>query len=36
MVMIGFLFVGYEEFLGEIIERDGKFYKEYFGFVFEF
>lgn len=36
MVMIGFLFVVYEELLGEIVELDGKKYKEYFGSVLEY
>lgn len=36
MVMIGLLFVGYEELLGEIKVEDGVVYKEYFGSVFEF
>lgn len=36
MVMIGLLFVVYEELFGEIVEFDGKQYKEYFGSVFEF
>lgn len=36
MVMIGLLFVGYEEFFGEIKVENGIVYKEYFGFVLEF
>ncbi|TYS14852.1 GMP reductase [Rossellomorea vietnamensis] len=36
MVMIGSLFAGHEESPGETVERDGKFYKEYFGSASEF
>lgn len=36
MVMIGSLFAGHEESPGEIIEQDGKLYKEYFGSASEF
>lgn len=36
MVMIGSLFAGHEESPGEMIERDGKLYKEYFGSASEF
>lgn len=31
MVMVGSLFAGHEESPGKTIEKDGKFYKEYFG-----
>ncbi len=34
--MIGSLFAGHEESRGETIERDGKFYKEYFGSASKF
>ncbi|WP_409252578.1 GMP reductase [Bacillus sp. SCS-153A] len=36
MVMIGSLFAGHEESPGETVERDGKFFKEYFGSASEF
>lgn len=36
MVMIGSLFAGHEESPGETIEKDGKYYKEYFGSASEF
>ncbi|MFT8871596.1 MAG: GMP reductase [Sporolactobacillus sp.] len=36
MVMIGSLFAGHAESPGELIERDGKRYKEYFGSASEF
>jgi GMP reductase len=36
MVMIGSLFAGHEESPGEIVEKDGKLYKEYFGSASEF
>lgn len=36
MVMIGSLFAGHEESPGEIIEKDGKLYKEYFGSASEY
>ncbi|MBM7661852.1 GMP reductase [Bacillus mesophilus] len=36
MVMIGSLFAGHEESPGETVEKDGKFYKEYFGSASEF
>lgn len=36
MVMIGSLFAGHEESPGETTEKDGKFYKEYFGSASEF
>lgn len=36
MVMIGSLFAGHEESPGEIIEKDGKLYKEYFGSTSEY
>ncbi|TMN21297.1 GMP reductase [Lentibacillus cibarius] len=36
MVMIGSLFAGHEESPGETIEKDGKWYKEYFGSASEF
>ncbi|WP_078408748.1 GMP reductase [Priestia abyssalis] len=36
MVMIGSLFAGHEESPGETIEKDGKFFKEYFGSASEY
>jgi len=36
MVMIGSLFAGHEESPGQVIEKDGKLYKEYFGSASEF
>lgn len=36
MVMIGSLFAGHEESPGEVTEKDGKVYKEYFGSASEF
>ena len=36
MVMVGSLFAGHEESPGETVERDGKFFKEYFGSASEF
>jgi GMP reductase len=36
MVMIGSLFAGHEESPGETIEKDGKYFKEYFGSASEF
>ncbi|MCA0972507.1 GMP reductase [Halobacillus litoralis] len=36
MVMIGSLFAGHEESPGQLIEKDGKPYKEYFGSASEF
>ena len=36
MVMVGSLFAGHEESPGETVEKDGKFYKEYFGSASEF
>ncbi|WP_100405587.1 GMP reductase [Bacillus solitudinis] len=36
IVMIGSLFAGHEESPGETIEKDGKFYKEYFGSASEY
>jgi len=36
MVMIGSLFAGHVESPGQMIEKDGKFYKEYFGSASEF
>jgi GMP reductase len=36
MVMIGSLFAGHEESPGETIEKNGKFYKEYFGSASEY
>ncbi|KMY53288.1 guanosine 5'-monophosphate oxidoreductase [Bacillus sp. FJAT-27231] len=36
MVMIGSLFAGHEESPGELFEKDGKIYKEYFGSASEF
>jgi GMP reductase len=36
MVMIGSLFAGHEESPGETVEKDGKFYKEYFGSASEY
>ncbi|WP_117149489.1 GMP reductase [Paraliobacillus zengyii] len=36
MVMIGSLFAGHEESPGEIVEQDGKLFKEYFGSASEF
>ncbi|OCA87238.1 GMP reductase [Pseudobacillus wudalianchiensis] len=36
MVMVGSLFAGHEESPGELFEKDGKIYKEYFGSASEF
>jgi GMP reductase len=36
MIMIGSLFAGHEESPGEIIKKDGKLYKEYFGSASEY
>lgn len=36
MVMIGSLFAGHKESPGETIEKDGKFFKEYFGSASEY
>ena len=36
MVMIGSLFAGHEESPGELLKKDGKIYKEYFGSASEF
>ena len=36
MVMIGSLFAGHEESPGELVEKDGKLYKEYFGSASEY
>ncbi|GLY10838.1 GMP reductase [Bacillus badius] len=36
MVMVGSLFAGHEESPGELFEKDGKVYKEYFGSASEF
>lgn len=36
MVMIGSLFAGHEESPGETVEKEGKFYKEYFGSASEY
>ncbi len=36
MVMAGSLFSGYDESAGEIVNHNGKFYKEYFGSASEF
>ncbi|MNT31744.1 GMP reductase [compost metagenome] len=36
MVMAGSLFAGYDESAGEIVEIDGKHYKEYFGSASQF
>ncbi|MFJ7678893.1 GMP reductase [Peribacillus sp. NPDC097284] len=36
MVMIGSLFAGHDESPGELVEKDGKIYKEYFGSASEF
>lgn len=36
MVMVGSLFAGHEESPGETVEKDGKYYKEYFGSASEF
>lgn len=36
MVMIGSLFAGHEESPGQLVEKDGKLYKEYFGSASEY
>jgi len=36
MIMIGSLFAGHEESPGELVEKDGNLYKEYFGSASEF
>lgn len=36
MVMIGSLFAGHDESPGEMVEKDGKLYKEYFGSASEY